>query len=190
VCPVNTLTPPCCVVERMGERPLFHCQVFRMVALAYGRWQIRRCHELRLLTSLHGRAGLIVGARGRQHSGASSQLAHNWRMVLSSGFSLATVFHPVLRATPPFILSWGPLDSLSSSTSSHHGEKRPVVFLSSSISPISTSIPIRMFFFKTKRAALETAPAGGAVACKQDNQGPRPKGGQITAAHRQLVSKK
>jgi hypothetical protein len=35
-----------------------------------------------------------------------------------------------------------------------------------------------IFIFKTKEASLETAPAGGAVACKQDNQGPRPQGGQ------------
>ena len=41
-----------------------------------------------------------------------------------------------LRAAPPIILSWGPIVSLSSSTSFHHGEKRPVVFLSSSISSI------------------------------------------------------
>jgi hypothetical protein len=39
-------------------------------------------------------------------------------------------------------------------------------------------IPNPIFIFKTKEASLETAPAGGAVACKQDNQGPRPQGGQ------------
>jgi hypothetical protein len=41
-------------------------------------------------------------------------------------------------------------------------------------------IPNPIFIFKTKEASLETASAGGAVACKQDNQGPRPQGGQIT----------
>jgi hypothetical protein len=45
-------------------------------------------------------------------------------------------FPPVSSSDPPFILYWGSLDSLSLSTSSHHGEKRPVMFLSSSISSI------------------------------------------------------
>ena len=47
---------------------------------------------------------------------------------------------PFLQSPPPFILSWGSLDSLSSSTSFHHGEKRPVIFLSSSISSISSCL--------------------------------------------------
>jgi hypothetical protein len=37
-------------------------------------------------------------------------------------------------------------------------------------------IPNPIFIFKTKEASLETAPAGGAVACKQDNQRAPPTG--------------
>ena len=39
-------------------------------------------------------------------------------------------------------------------------------------SPAYDRIPNPIFIFKTKEASLETAPAGGAVACKQD----KPKG--------------
>ena len=37
-------------------------------------------------------------------------------------------------------------------------------------------IPNPIFIFKTKESSLETAPAGGAVACKQDNQRAPPTG--------------
>jgi hypothetical protein len=37
-------------------------------------------------------------------------------------------------------------------------------------------IPNPIFIFKTKEASIETAPAGGAAACKQDNQRAPPTG--------------
>jgi hypothetical protein len=95
----------------------------------------------RIWRSRHFRS-LRTGGRCRSalSGGGFSQLTRDWRTVLSSEFFLATVyrFRSSSDETPPlfFLLSWGSLDSLSSSTSSHHGEKRPVVFLSSSISPI------------------------------------------------------
>jgi hypothetical protein len=66
--------------------------------------------------------------------------------------SIPNLFHHCAFSSsdppPPFfLLSWGPLDSLSSSTSSHHGEKRPVVYLSSPISSISSIQYICALFF-------------------------------------------
>ena len=53
----------------------------------------------------------------------------------------------------------------------HHLEKSPAIY------PLSIKrIPNPIYIFKIKEASLETAPAGGAVACKQDNQRAPPTG--------------
>jgi hypothetical protein len=80
-------------------------------------------------------------------------------------FHLVSAIGPNSSSDPPplffYILSWGSLDSLSSSTSSHHGEKRPVVFLSSSISSIREVFICRCTYTVTSDRHLTECPLDG-----------------------------
>jgi hypothetical protein len=153
----------------MGEQPPFHCQVFHMATLARGSWQIRHCHghrlsafgfSVRLLFMIrlnrNNFASAVFSSRSPSREadwrtstfGISSPrraAAAVWLSAEAQSFTTSNrlCYCPIFFERPPFHSFLGATlikESLSSSTISHHGEKRPMVLLSSSISPKQTGV--------------------------------------------------